>query len=183
MKLTKDTIRQLIKEEILKEYSASAVIAGRADAEAGKKPRSKFYQSNTDYMEEYNKVRVAKGEKEVTPLKKEKHHLTGYDVITNMKDCVAPDCDELTFTDRAHLRLLKDKEAKAKLEANPEEHLRALTKRLKSAEADLRTIANRGSGPTTSAFMDAQIRYNEVAREIKKLLADNPELDKGKLKK
>ena len=178
MKITKSELRQIIKEELLNEYSPSAANAGRADAEAGKNPRSKFYQSHPDYMEKYNKVRVAQGEKEVTPLKKEEHPLTGYDVITNMKDCVAPDCDELTFTDRAHLRLLKDKEAKAKLEANPEEHLRALTKRLESAEADLRTIANRGSGPTTSAFMDAQSRYNEVAREIKKLLADNPELDK-----
>ena len=177
MKITKSELRQIIKEELLNEYSPSAANAGRADAEAGKKPRSKFYQSHPDYMEAYNKVRVAQGETEVTPLKKEKHHLTGYDVITNMKDCVAPDCDELTFTDRAHLRLLKDKEAKAKLEANPEEHLRALTKRLKSAEGDLRSIAGR-YGPRTSAFMDAESRYNEVAREIKKLLADNPELDK-----
>lgn len=181
MKLTKDTIRQLIKEEILKEYSPSAANAGRADAEAGKLPRSKFYQSHTDYMEEYNKVRVAKGEEEVTPLKKKEHELTGYQVITNMEDCVAPDCDELTFTDRAHLRLLKDKEAKAKLEANPEEHLRDLIRRLKSAEAAL--IARSERGPRTSAFMDANSQYNEIAREIEQLLADNPELDKGKLKK
>jgi hypothetical protein len=182
MKITKSELRQIIKEELLNEYSYSAANDGRADAEAGKNPRSKFYQSHPDYMEAYNKVRVAKGETEVTPLKKEKHDLTGYDVITNMKDCVAPDCDKLTFTDRAHLRLLKDKEAKAKLEANPEEHLQALIKDLESEEAGLRKIANSGYGPTTSRFMDAQSRYNEVARKIKKLLADNPEL-KDKLKK
>ena len=182
MKITKSELRQIIKEELLNEYSYSSANDGRADAEADKKPRSKFYQSHPDYMEAYNKVRVAKGEKEVALLNKEKHPLTGYRVITNMEDCVAPDCDKLDFTDRAHLRLLKDKEAKAKLEANPEEHLRVLTKKLESREDDLRKIARSGRGPRTSAFMDAESRYNEVAREIKKLLADNPEL-KDKLKK
>ena len=178
MKITKSELRQIIKEELLNEYGAGT--EGREDAEKGKLPRSKFYQSHPEYMKAYNRVRVAKGEKEVTPLNKEEHPLTGYRVITNMKDCVAPDCDELDFTDRAHLRLLKDKEAQAKLEANPEEHLRALTKRLKSAEGDLISVA--GRGPRTSAFMDAESRYNEIARKVKKLLADNPEL-KDKLKK
>ena len=176
MKITKSELRQIIKEELLNEYGAGT--EGREDAEKGKLPRSKFYQSHPEYMKFYNIAREKMGEKPVTPLNKEEHPLTGYQVITNMEDCVAPDCDELTFTDRAHLRLLKDKEAKAKLEANPEEHLRALTKRLESAEDDLRAIARSGRGPRTSAFMDAESRYNEVAREIKKLLADNPELDK-----
>ena len=176
MKITKSELRQIIKEELLNEYGAGS--DGREDAEAGKKPRSKFYQSHPEYMEAYNDARKKMGEEPVTPLKKEKHPLTGYRVITNMEDCVAPDCDKLDFTDRAHLRLLKDKEAQAKLEANPEEHLRVLTKRLESAEDDLRAIARSGRGPRTSAFMDAESRYNEVAREIKKLLADNPELDK-----